>query len=180
MKYLKTYKIFEDFNSTYAKVVEDAKKIEEFVKNEVVNMDLLYDIKDVALEYLDPDPNLCLDIIGYIKVEKAGKISNVDFLDMNFNRSRKFEDCFHIAMPIKSMFANNLEMIIDALSGEFKLHPNLKFLGIGYNIAIIDATYEEEWFDIQDEKASMLKEETDNVIRRIRGMYPDEKIDCKF
>lgn len=46
MKYLKTYKIFEDFNSTYAKVVEDAKKIEEFVKNEVVNMDLLYDIKD--------------------------------------------------------------------------------------------------------------------------------------
>lgn len=173
MKYLKSYKIFEDY-------AEQAKKIEEFIKNEVVNMDILYDIKDVTLEYLDPDPNLCLDIIGYIKVEKAGKISNVDFLDMNFNRSRKFEDCFHIAMPIKSMFANNLEMIIDALSGEFKLHPNLKFLGIGYKIAIIDATYEEEWFDIQDEKASMLKEETDNVIRRIRGMYPDEKIDCKF
>ena len=78
------------------------------------------------------------------------------------------------------MFANKVDMIIDALSGEFKLHPNIKFLGIGYKIAIIDATYEEEWFDIQDEKASMLKEETDNVIRRIRGMYPDEKIDIKF
>ena len=180
MKYLKTYKIFEDFNSTYAKVVEDAKKIEEFVKNEVVNMDLLYDIKDVALEYLDPDANLYLDIIAYIKVEKAGKISKVDFLDMNFNRSRNFEDCFHIAMPIKGMFANKVDMIIDALSGEFKLHPDIKFLGIGYKIAIIDATYEEEWFDIQDEKVSMLKEETDNVIRRIRGMYPDEKIDIKF
>ena len=173
MKYLKSYKIFEDY-------AEDAKKIEEFVKNEVVNMDLLYDIKDVALEYLDPDVNLYLDIIAYIKIEKAGKISNVDFLDMNFNRSRKFEDCFHIAMPIKGMFANKVDMIIDALSGEFKLHPNLKKLGIGYKIAIIDATYEEEWFDIQDEKASMLKEETDSVIKRIRGMYPDEKIDIKF
>jgi hypothetical protein len=173
MKYLKSYKIFEDY-------AEDAKKIEEFVKNEVVNMDLLYDIKDASLEYLDPDANLYLDIIAYIKVEKAGKINNVDFLDMNFTRSRNFEDCFHIAMPIKGMFANKVDMIIDALSGEFKLHPNLKFLGIGYKIAIIDATYEEEWFDIQDEKASMLKEETDNVIKRIRGMYPDEKIDIKF
>jgi hypothetical protein len=173
MKHIKSYKLFED-------LVEDAKKIEEFVKNEVVNMDLLYDIKDVALEYLDPDVNLYLDIIAYVKIEKDGKINNVDFLDMNFNRSRKFEDCFHIAMSIKGMFANKVDMIIDALSGEFKLYPNLKFLGIGYKIAIIDATYEEEWFDIQDEKASMLREETDNVIRRIRGMYPDEKIDCKF
>ena len=180
MKYLKTYKIFEDFNSTYAKVVEDAKKIEEFVKNNVVNMDLIYDIKDVALDYIDTDDNLYLDIIAYIKVEKAGKISDVDFLDINFNKNRNLDDLFHIAMPIKGMFANKVDMIIDALSGEFKLHPNIKFLGIGYKIAIIDATYEEEWFDIQDEKASMLKEETDNVIRRIRGMYPDEKIDIKF
>lgn len=173
MKYLKSYKIFEDY-------VEDAKKIEEFVKNNVVNMDLIYDIKDVALDYIDTDDNLYLDIIAYIKVEKSGKISDVDFLDINFNKNRNLDDLFHIAMPIKGMFANKVDMIIDALSGEFKLHPNIKFLGIGYKIAIIDATYEEEWFDIQDEKASMLKEETDNVIRRIRGMYPDEKIDIKF
>ena len=169
MKYLKTYKIFEDFNSTYAKVVEDAKKIEDFVKNNVVNMDLIYDIKDVALDYIDTDENLYLDIIAYIKVEKAGKISDVDFLDINFNKNRNLDDLFHIATPIKGMFANKVDMIIDALSGEFKLHPDIKFIGIGYEIAIIDTTYDEDWFDIQDEKASMLKEETDSVIRRIRG-----------
>ena len=173
MKYLKSYKIFEDY-------AEDAKKIEKFVKEKVVNIDLLYYIKDLALEYLHPDSNLCLDIIAYAMIEKGGKINNVDFLDMNFTRSLNFEDCFDIAMPIKSMFANNLDMIIDALSGEFKLHPNLKFLGIGYKIAIIDLTGEEDWFDIEDEKASVLKEETDNIIRIIRDEFDNEKIDCKF
>lgn len=162
----------------------------KFIKEEVINMELIYDIKEIAMDKLYKGDNLELSIVAYITVEKndnwytdfdqekakhPGKTNDVNFLNINFKSSDDFESRFDVNFEIMSMFASNVDMVKDALSGEFKLHPKLKLLGIGYKVAILDADDKYSW--MMNDSDRVLEEDSEEIVNRIRNAYSDEKID---
>lgn len=165
---------YEDLVEYLSIKISDKKEyIVEFIKKEIVNMDLIYDIKDMSLDFIDK--NFRLKITAYVSMEIGGKIKNVNFTDIDFDsKSDDIESCFDLSIDIISMFATNIDEIEDALTGQFKLHPNYKFKGIGYKILILDESDKFQWYNITEEQ--VLEEETNEIIRRIKTAYPDENI----
>lgn len=164
---------YEDLVEYLSIKISDKKEhIVEFIKKEIVNMDLIYDIKDMSLDFIDK--NFRLKITAYVSMDIGGKIKNVNFTDIDFDsKSNDIESCFDLSVDIMSMFATNIDEIEDALTGQFKLHP-YKFKGIGYKILILDESDKFKWYNITEEQ--ILEEETNEIIRRIKTAYPDEKI----
>jgi hypothetical protein len=172
MKHLKPYKIFESW-------ADKRQAIIDYLKKDILDMDMLYDIKDAALEYLDKDPNYELKIEAYIKYEYEGNVKKEKFFVVNFNHGRDFESAFNLEYHFISLFGTDINDIKDALSGKFEKYNIYKFIELGYDVAIIDTTKEENWFDIEDEINCILNDETDSIIRRIKTMYPDQIIQKK-
>lgn len=165
---------YEDLIEYLSIKISDKKEhIIEFIKKDIVNMDMIYDIKDMSLEFIDKD--FRLKIIAYVSIEIEGKIKNVNFTEIDFDNTTEYiESCFDLSVDLMSMFVTNIDEIEDALTGQFKLHPNYKFKGIGYKVNILDDADKYKWYNITEEQ--VLKEETDEIVRRIRIAYPDEKI----
>ena len=172
MKHLKTYKIFESWSDKREVIID-------YLKKDILDMDMLYDIKDASLEYLDKNPNYELKIEAYIKYEYEEKVKKGSFFEVNFNHQRDFESSFNLGTRLITLFGTDINDIKDALSGEFKKFHIYKFIEIGYTIAILDTSKESKWYDIDDEINSILQEETETVIRRIKTMYPDQIVDIK-
>jgi hypothetical protein len=168
-----------DYNGWYEDLVEyltikvsDKKDyLLKFIKEEVIDMDFLYEIKEMAMDQLYKIENSELSMM----VEKEGKPNNVDFLDIIFNTSDEFETKFDLNYQIMSMFASNVDMIKDALSGEFKLHPKLKYVGIGYKVAILEDVENFRWVDNDADR--ILNDESEELVDRITNAYPNEKVD---
>ena len=165
---------YEDLVEYLTIKVSDKKEyIVEFIKKEIVNMDLIYDIKDMSLDFIDK--NFRLKITAYVSMKIGGKIKSVNFTDIDFDsKSDDIESCFDLSVDLMSMFATNIDEIEDALTGQFKLHPKYVFKGIGYKILILDESDKFQWYNITEEQ--VLEEETNEIIRRIKTAYPDENI----
>jgi hypothetical protein len=172
------------------KVSDKKEALLDYIKKEVVDMDFLYDIKEIAMDQLYDNHNSELSIVAYLIVESnkdwytdfdqekskyPGKTNNVDFLDIIFNTSDEFETKFDLSYKIMSMFASNVDFIKDALSGEFKHNQSLKYIGIGYKVAILEDVNNFRWVD--NEADRILEEESKELVDRIKLAYPDEKIE---
>ena len=157
------------------KVSDKKEYLLEYIKEKVVDMDFLYEIKEMAMDQLYKIENSELCIVAYMMVEKEGKPYNINFLDIIFSTSDEFENKFDLNYQIMSMFASNVDMIKDALSGEFKLHPKNKYVVIGYKVAILEDVENFIWVDNDADR--ILNDESEELVDRIRKAYPNEKVD---
>ena len=172
------------------KVSDKKETLLDYIKKEVVDMDFLYDIKEIAMDQLYDNHNSELSIVAYLIVEKdtewytdfdqekskhPGKTNNIDFLDIIFNTSDEFETKFDINYKIMSMFSSDVDKIKDALSGEFKHDPKLKYVGIGYKVAILEDEKNFRWVDNDADR--IIEKDSNEVVDRIKSAYPDQKIE---
>jgi hypothetical protein len=159
MKHLKSYKLFESNNQT-----------ENFFRDKI-NWDLINNLKDLSLEYLDDGGKLLfsaeigkedLDLmLGTFFTKEEPLDPSVGMSEFETRMAKRMRDQFpKDSITFVDLFPEFLEKAV-------KSWEKTKKIKYGFCL------YEPGYFNQHREKDMIATKE---VLRRITGMYPDEKI----